>query len=504
MQVKQRLQLNAFFSIAAAAAILLVLVLATYRISRAVETSDIAGRILTSTFERATLRNDYVQSGSERAKAQWFSKHEEIGRLLATATEKFRDPADQKIVAEMIAAHESVGRIFSDVAKNREKAKNPARMDGILLETEERLLTQLSMRIYGLVLDARQLRESSREVLFSILRMSGLGIACVLLLVMAVVIVNSLTMRRSITAGIQRLRDGTAVVGEGNLDHRIEVQGGDELAELSETFNAMSAKLQGSYHDLENEIEEHKRAEEARRELNADLALKNVQLKSINSELESFIYSVSHDLRQPLRAIASFSQIIQKSLQDGLREKERGYLARVIDNAAKMSEIIEDLLKLSRVSRQEIKPTPIDMTRVAAEAVSEIREAQTSRCADITIGAGITAVADQGLMALVLGNLIGNAWKFTARTENACIEFGATERGDETVYFVRDNGVGFDPQYAKNMFKPFHRLHSDSEFEGTGIGLSIVERIIRRHNGEVWAEGSIDKGATVFFTLAHP
>jgi light-regulated signal transduction histidine kinase (bacteriophytochrome) len=136
--------------------------------------------------------------------------------------------------------------------------------------------------------------------------------------------------------------------------------------------------------------------------------------------------------------------------------------------------------------------------------VSEIREAQPTRCADITIGAGLTAVADQGLMMLVLGNLIGNAWKFTAGTENACIEFGATDRDDETVYFVRDNGVGFDPQYAKNMFKPFHRLHSESEFEGTGIGLSIVERIISRHSGQVWADGVIGKGATVFFILPHP
>jgi len=251
------------------------------------------------------------------------------------------------------------------------------------------------------------------------------------------------------------------------------------------------------------DISDSKRAEEATRKLNEDLALKNSQLAETNRELESFIYSVSHDLRQPLRAIASFSQIAKKNLHEGLRGKEEGYLTRVIDSAARMSDIIEDMLKLSRVSRQAIKPEQIDMTRMAETVVSGIREAQPGRCASIKIGAGLMAVADRGLMTVVLENLIGNAWKFTARTKNPCIEFGTMERDDQTVYYVRDNGAGFDPEYAINMFKPFHRLHSESEFEGTGIGLSIVERIIGHHGGEVWAEGGIGTGATVYFTIAR-
>lgn len=504
MHVKQRLQLNAALSVIAAASVLLVLFLAAYRVNRTAYASDVADRIVTSAFERVTLRNDYVQSGSERAKVQWFLKHREIGQLLTAAAEKFWSPADQEIVAKMIVDHASIGRIFSGIVKNRGETQNPAAMGTLARETEARLLTQLNMSIYGKVLRARGLEESSREALFLALRLAGWGIACVLVLVMAVVIVNSWTMGRSITKGIQRLRDGTAVVGGGNLDYQIEVKGGDELAELSGAFNAMSARLRGSYHELENEIGERRRAQEATRELNDALTVKNVQLESANKEMESFIYSVSHDLRQPLRAIASFSQMVQKGLQGELRKKEKGYLVRVIDNTAKMSDLIEDLLKLSRISRQEIKLSQIDMTRMAAMVVSELRNAQPARCADITIGAGLMAVADQGLMALVLGNLIGNAWKFTARTEKACIEFGAADRDDKTVYFVRDNGVGFDPQYAKNMFKPFHRLHSESEFEGTGIGLSIVERIIGHHGGEVWAEGGIGTGATVFFTLPPP
>jgi signal transduction histidine kinase len=245
------------------------------------------------------------------------------------------------------------------------------------------------------------------------------------------------------------------------------------------------------------DITDLKRAGEALKERTA-------QLEAANRELEAFIYSVSHDLRQPLRAIASFSQMVRKSLNEGLADKEKGYLKRVIDNTVRMSDIIESMLKLSRISRQEIKLAQIDMTRMAEEIVSGIREAHPERCTDVAIGAGLTAVADPGLMATVLDNLIGNAWKFTAGAENACIEFGVMDRDKQNIYFVKDNGAGFDPEYAKTMFRPFHRLHPEIEFDGMGIGLSIVERVIARHGGAVWAEGAIGKGATVFFTLPAP
>ena len=238
--------------------------------------------------------------------------------------------------------------------------------------------------------------------------------------------------------------------------------------------------------------------------LNDDLTVKNEQLGSLNRELESFIYSVSHDLRQPLRAIASFAQIVGKGLQEGLADREKGYLTRIVDNAEKMSHLIESMLKLSRVSRQEIKRERIDLTRMAEAVVSGIREDHPERCTEIAIGDGLFAVADEGLMTAVLENLIGNACKFTAGKENARVEFGAVQQDGQTVFFVRDNGAGFDPAYVENLFKPFHRLHSENEFDGTGIGLSIVERIIGRHGGRVWAEGDIGKGATFYFTLPPP
>ncbi len=238
-----------------------------------------------------------------------------------------------------------------------------------------------------------------------------------------------------------------------------------------------------------------------RKEVGKTLAARTSQLEESNKELESFIYSVSHDLRQPLRSVSSFAQIAQKGLPGGLHEKEKSYLSRVIANAAKMSELIESMLTLSKISRQDIKPEAIDLNEVARKIINELHQSEQARHIDSAIQKNLMVVADPVLIEIVLTNLIGNAWKFTAKTDNARIEFGATENDHQRIFYVRDNGVGFNPEYAKNIFKPFHRLHSESEFDGNGVGLSIVERIINRHGGKVWAEGDVGKGATIYFAL---
>ncbi len=249
------------------------------------------------------------------------------------------------------------------------------------------------------------------------------------------------------------------------------------------------------------DITEIKRADEEIKRLNADLLARNEELEFSNKELESFIYSVSHDLRGPLRAISGFSEIIMKDIADKLDEKGKRYLSRIHDGTEKMGRLIDDLLNLSRISRQEIQHTEVEVSAIAASIVGELREAHPGRSVEVDIKGGLTAIADPGLIEAVLSNLIGNAWKFTAKTEHARIEFGTVEQAGKIIYYVRDNGAGFDQKYAGKMFWPFHRLHSESAFEGTGIGLAIVDRIISRHGGKVWAEGVEGKGATVYFSL---
>ncbi len=235
--------------------------------------------------------------------------------------------------------------------------------------------------------------------------------------------------------------------------------------------------------------------------LGEDMAARNVELESVNKELESFIYSISHDLRAPLRTMGGFARMMVEDYTDRLDEKGRDYLGRIRNGSEKMTRLIDDLLNLAKISRQELNRMKIDLSKLSSSVVSELQEADPARNVEVLIAEGLTAFADRRLIEIVLSNLIGNAWKFTSHTENARIEFGVTNEDGKKVFFIKDNGAGFNPQYIDKMFWPFQRLHSDKEFPGTGIGLTIVERIIHRHGGKVWAEGEVGKGATIFFTL---
>jgi signal transduction histidine kinase len=225
-------------------------------------------------------------------------------------------------------------------------------------------------------------------------------------------------------------------------------------------------------------------------------------LEEANRELEAFSYSVSHDLRAPLRSIEGFSQILLEDYADKLDEEGEDYLGRVRAASRRMALLIDDLLDLSRVSRRPLRCELVDLSAQTREIAAELGKSQPEREAEFVIADGLTANGDPRLLRLVLENLLGNAWKFTSREEKVRIEFGsATLEGRERVYFVCDNGVGFDETYAGKLFGAFQRLHGPDEFEGTGIGLATVQRIVRRHGGRVWAEGEVGDGATFFFTL---
>jgi len=249
------------------------------------------------------------------------------------------------------------------------------------------------------------------------------------------------------------------------------------------------------------DVTEQKRFEEKIQNLNENLNWQNEELEASNRELEFFVYSVSHDLRAPLRSIAGFSQILQKEGQDQLDDKGRDYLNRIYGGVVKMSQIIEALLHLSRISKQEMARVTVDLSAITASITAELGNAEPKRNVQVDIQEGLSSYADKQLIRIAMTNLLNNAWKFTSKTESARIEFGATAEDGKVIYYVKDNGAGFDDQHAGKMFWPFHRMHSDLEFEGTGIGLAIVERIIRRHGGRIWADSVKGQGATVSFTL---
>lgn len=250
------------------------------------------------------------------------------------------------------------------------------------------------------------------------------------------------------------------------------------------------------------DVTDRKVAEEKINRLNNDLERRASELEASNKELEAFSYSVSHDLRAPLRTIDGFSVALMEDYSEKLDDEARNYLFRIRTAAQRMAQLIDDLLNLSRLSRAPLNVEIINLSTIAQHIMQDLSQTDSQRIVDCVIAPGMVVRGDPRLMRVVLENLISNAWKFSAKQQFARIEIGVQAGGaDEHVYFVRDNGAGFDMTYANKLFGVFQRLHTNSEFPGIGIGLAIVQRIINRHGGRVWAEGTPEGGATFYFTL---
>jgi light-regulated signal transduction histidine kinase (bacteriophytochrome) len=236
-------------------------------------------------------------------------------------------------------------------------------------------------------------------------------------------------------------------------------------------------------------------------ELEERIRERTAQLKAANKELEAFSYSVSHDLRAPLRAIDGYSQVLLEDYESILDDMGKAYLQYVRQSSHQMSELINDLLRLSRIMRSEVNRKPVNLSEIATEIADELQKMSPDRQVEFIISPEMIVEADENLIRIAIQNLINNAWKFTSKHPTARIEVGTIEQGEERVYFVSDDGAGFNMAYSDKLFSPFQRLHGAHEFEGTGIGLATVQRIIKRHNGRVWGEGAIEEGAKFYFTL---
>jgi light-regulated signal transduction histidine kinase (bacteriophytochrome) len=237
-------------------------------------------------------------------------------------------------------------------------------------------------------------------------------------------------------------------------------------------------------------------------ERTSELHRRSAQLDVLNRELEAFSYSVAHDLRSPLITIDGFTQVLLESYGDKLDETGRSHLERICGGTRRLHRLINDLLELSKVVRAPMHHGVVDLSRMASDIVQTLRESAPERTATIIVADNLTVDGDAALLRIALENLFSNAWKFTSKTAHQRIEFGSRmDRSGRRAFFLRDNGAGFDPRHASNLFSPFRRLHLDSQFPGTGIGLATVQRIVHRHSGEVWAEAALDRGACFYFSF---
>ena len=292
---------------------------------------------------------------------------------------------------------------------------------------------------------------------------------------------------------ISQLAVGVRQVSEGELSSRLNIKDlvCAEFVSLAHSFDTMTLNLESSRRQLD----------EYNFSLEQKVAERTTELERSNKELEAFNYSVSHDLRAPLRSIDGFSQALSEDYQDQLDETGQDYLRRVRAAANRMGSLIDDMLRLSRLGRQEMTVVDVNMTELAESVVKKLRETDAERSVEFKIEPLLKARGDTHLLGIALDNLIGNAWKYSARKDHAVIEIGKILHRNQYVFYVRDNGAGFDMKYADKLFGAFQRLHKSTEFEGTGVGLATVARIVHRHGGSIWAEAEVDRGATFYFNL---
>lgn len=470
MRIKTLLLINVAFFIIIILLISLVISWAGQKENDALEEEILSDSILKDVNELRALAFDYSRHHEERIVVQWTIKLDELKKLIDKAD--FKTSRQKEILNSIHYNIDGVESSFSELAANN--AIQTSGDTATYQQREDMLVSLLLLKTQMIVLDAFKLSEESNVTLNTALKSNRIIVIFSLILA-AITISVSILIMRSIVQPLSRLYEGARIIGSGNLDYQVDIKSYDEINQLSNAFNQMTAKLKERTSHLESAIQ----------------------------EMEDFAYSASHDLRTPLRGIDGFSQAFLEDYGENLDETGRDYLNRVRAASQKMSDIIDGMLSLSSITRKKMQIQEVDLSGLAATIIRKLRINQPQRKVEFEIAQGLIATGDPQMLGIVLENLLGNAWKFSSRHQSARIEFGEKLADGKTAYFVRDDGAGFDMAYADKLFKPFERQHTEAEFPGIGIGLATVKRIIHRHRGEVWAEGEVEKGAIFYFTLNY-
>lgn len=477
-------------------------------------------QIIKEVFDFNIAAGDYILNHHERALNQMELRINSLSKPLSAI--KFARADRQGVLVEMQKELEHAHHIFQRLKESHTSftakygPEISEKTDAFGHQEIQDLSRSLTICAMSLVTSAQFLTKSSIEKQAEVIAFYDRLLMACMALSFTILFISVLVFSRRFVRSINNLKDGAAQIAGGDLGARIKLTGNDELTNLTRSINEMSEKLQKSYELLEDEIEERKRTEESLLEsekqlllneeninnLNMELEKQLVKLQESNREMESFTYSVSHDLRAPLRHITGFVQLLLETDTSGLDDTSKHYLTVIADSAKKMSCLIDDLLSFSRMGRGEMAKSSVNLQQITKEVIEDIsRDIPPGRQIEWHMENLPTVTGDRAMLRLVLFNLISNAVKYSNKVEKPFIEIGTLPSDDSHILFVKDNGAGFNMKYVDKLFGLFQRLHSSEEYEGTGVGLANVRRIIGRHGGRTWAEGEINRGATFYFTL---
>lgn len=439
----------------------------------------LASEVAIGLTELRTVTFEYGLGDPVRARAQWHLVSDRIDRAIALGIGA--RAASAEILGGLSEKHARARKAFAELSSSP-PASAALAADGVHRHFESQLLTRLHIDQQDSVADTSRLAEIAIARLNAANRrvttITAVGLAVIALLIAGA----AWLFRREVLSPIVRLQHATRQVAAGNWDYHPEERGADEIGHMSRDLEAMVGSLRASFARLEE---------------------RDRELAELNREIEAFNYSVSHDLRTPLRSMDGFSLVLLEDFGEKLGDEGRDALARIRAASQRMGTLIDHLLRLSRVARAALDIGPVRLDRLAREIAGELARQEPQRRVTWDIEEGMEPRADPTLLRIALQNLLQNAWKFTALKPAAAIRVGSLEGRGGRSYYVSDNGVGFDMAHAGKLFGAFQRLHAAADFPGTGIGLAIVHRIIRRHGGRIWAEAKAGEGATFRFTVGE-
>lgn len=485
MRIRTQQLFGAIIAAAAIGAIAVTLLDAMQRTNQAVLRSNFATSINADGISGLRLVTvEYLIYRNDRARLQWQQRHKSLSRLLDQ--DVFSEPDERVVFDRIRQQHRDLEETFTDLLKLDFDRGSTERELALSRVTEKRLVTNVMLLSQTMVLDATRLtRMTAERIVATQVRTNWLLVGLVTLLGL-IIAANFWASIRQIVRPIKKLRIGAEAFARGELGMRTGLTVNNELGDLSQAFDQMAARLADTMAEVER---------------------KSTQLQETNKELEAFSYSVSHDLRSPLRGIDGWGLALIEDYGDQLDATAHEYLERIRFDTQRMGHLIDDLLQLARVTRGEIRNEAVDLSALARAVTQRLQQAHGGRQIEFVVEPGMTTQGDPRLLEIVLTNLLDNAYKFTGTRPVAHIEFGSTlaEESDSPapsqVYFVRDNGVGFEMAHATRLFGAFQRMHKGSEFPGTGIGLATVQRIVHRQGGKIWAKAALNQGASFFFSL---